>query len=448
MVARERHSTATAALDGVAGDVATGEDAAGRRIDGRSPQAVVFPTDIQELRRVLEVASEENIALAPWGGGTLMSLGNRPERLDVVVDLSRLDRVIEFSPADLTATVQAGITFSKLGEVLEQHRQFLAIDPPLPDRATVGGTLASGISGPLKWQYGSPRDTVIGIKVVHADGVVTKSGGRVVKNVSGYDMTRLHVGGLGTLGVVVEVSFKLTPNPAGQATVVATFEEFSTCIEAGLGVFGSDVVPLALTAFDGGTSDRMRRAQITGRGLLAVRLGGRPRTLDRRTRETRSICGRHGASRIEVLQDGESESLWRSLADFGYENDEPPLVRGRASVLPSRVPEVAEKLGATGASAGLHLALAVQPAHGTVLANWFADGGDPAHDEVSRAIRAARRVAHEAGGRIVIEKCPAAVKDGIDVWDDVGGALAIMRRLKEQYDPDRILNPGRYAGGI
>ena len=165
--------------------------------------------------------------------------------------MSRLDGVVEHSPGDLTTTVQAGLSVARLQDSLKEHGQFLAIDPPIPDRATLGGVLAVGASGPLKWQYGSPRDVVIGMKIVAAEGTVTKSGGQVVKNVSGYDMARLHVGGLGTLGIIAEVSVKLTPLPRHtRVRVVAEYDDARRCVEAGLGVFRSDVVPLAITTFD------------------------------------------------------------------------------------------------------------------------------------------------------------------------------------------------------
>ena len=418
------------------------------RIDGLVPEAVVFPSSLAELSGVLDVASREGMAVAPWGGGTQVALGNAPERLDAVVDLSRLDRVVEHNPADLTATVEAGITVARLQETLAEHRQFLAIDPPLPDRATVGGALATGVSGPLKWQYGSPRDVVIGMKVVQADGKVTKSGGQVVKNVSGYDMSRLHVGGLGTLGVIAEVSFKLTPLPAGEATLVAAFDAARPCLKAALGIFHSDVVPLAITAFDSESNGRMRATGLDGDCFLAVRLGGRPRYLDRQVRESQSICEGHGPSKVEVLRDGDAASVWRRLADFGWNEETAPTIGVRASVLPSAVPELVDALQQTAASERISPAVLSHPAHGTVLAGWAGEGEDPAADEVAGVLRDALEAVRRAGGAAVIERCPAGVKSSFDVWGDVDGAIAIMRRLKEQYDPTRVLNPGRFGGGI
>ena len=176
-------------------------------VDGIIPQVVASPRSADALSQLLAFANIEGLAVAPRGGGTQMAMGNRVRRLDVVADMTEMDAVVEHNSADLTLVVQAGITLSALRNALVEDRQILPMDAPLPNKATIGGTLAAGVSGPLKWQYGSARDLVIGMKAVQADGRHVKSGGNVVKNVSGYDMARLHVGGLGTLGVITEVSF-------------------------------------------------------------------------------------------------------------------------------------------------------------------------------------------------------------------------------------------------
>ena len=418
------------------------------RIDGISPKVVASPSDLDELGRVLRLASDQDMAVAPWGGGALTDIGNPPDRLDVVVDISGLDRVIEHNPADLTATVQAGVTLDRLQELLGRHGQFVALDPPLPRRSTVGGTLATAVSGPLKWQYGSPRDTVIGMKVVQPDGVVTKSGGQVVKNVSGYDMSRLHIGGLGTLGVIAEVSFKLTPRPASEATVVAAFVDPKRCVEAGLAVFHGEVMPLALTASDASAAGRMQTAGTAAAPFLAVRLGGRPLTLERQIREVRSICQAREPVRVEVLKEEDATALWRSLADFGWDRQTVPLVGVRAFVEPSATAQLVEAVGRSAPPEGLSPAIVCHPAHGTVLIGWNADGARASSDAVGEVVRDTRGLVDRLRGKMVVERCPLDVKSGLDVWGSPPEPVAIMRGLKEQYDPKRTLNPGRYVGGI
>lgn len=435
-------------IDALAGTVKTGEEASSYAIEGAVPRAVARPSTTEELGHVLEAASERNVAVAPWGGGTRVAVGNALERLDAAVDLSGLADVVDHNPADLTATVQAGMTISRLQEVLGEHGQFLALDPPLPHRATLGGTLATAVSGPMKWQYGSPRDVVIGMKVVQADGKVIESGGQVVKNVSGYDMARLHIGGLGTLGIIAEVSLKLTPLPVGQSTLVAVYDDLNSSIEAGLAVFHSDVMPLALTAFDGNANERMRAVEIRGGGFLAIRLAGRPLTLERQIRECRSVCEALGPSEVALLPGDDASGVWRSLADFGWDDGTAPEIGVRASLVPTRVQELAEALPTFAQDGALEPAMVAHPAHGTVLMGWYGDETGSHDDRAAALVREVRDGVHQLEGVSTIEKCPPDVKAGIDVWDSVGESEAVMRRVKEQYDPGRILNPGRFVGGI
>ena len=424
------------------------DDVAGYSIDGLRPKFDVFPSSIQQLSQVMAEASEGTMAVAPWGGGTRVELGNALSRLDVVIYLSRLNRVVQHNHADLTATVEAGIAVAGFQKILAERGQFLALDPPLPDRATIGGTLAAGVSGPLKWQYGNPRDSVIGMKVVQADGKVTSSGGQVVKNVSGYDMSRLHIGGLGTLGIVAEVSFKLTPLPRHQATLVAAFETSQQCNDAGLSIFHSHVTPLALSSFDSVVNERATLAGMSGSHFLGVRLGGRPLTQERQVKECASLCRQHGATAVETLDEANAGPFWRKVADFGWDESTAPTMAGRVSLLPTKVLEVTRALEQSVAGGGVQPAIVSDPGYGNVMVNWFADGDKVSNDMAADVLGAARDAVHRAGGRMIIERCPLDVKSRFDVWDDLSESLAIMRRMKEQYDPRGIINPGRAVGGI
>ena len=431
-----------------AGSTKISEDVAGYSVDGKSPSIVASPRTVQELSQITAAASEANLAITAWGGGTRLELGNKIERLDIVVGLSGLHQVVQHNPADLTATVEAGITLGEFQDRLAQQGQFLPLDPPLPDRATVGGSLAVGTSGPLKWQFGNPRDFVIGMKVVRADGKVTKSGGQVVKNVSGYDMARLHIGGLGTLGIIAEVSFKVAPLPRDQLTVVATFNDSKQCLEAGLSIFHSQVVPLALTTFDRNVNKLTHAVDLEADHFLSVRLGGRPRTLARQVDECNTLLGEGGASRVEVLPGAAHSGLWRRLADFGWDETTRPFMAGRVSLPPSKTVEIKNQLDRQSDSAGLRAAIVSHPGYGTITISWFADEDAVSSSQAGEVLRRTLRIVHEAGGRMIIERCSLDLKSQFDVWDEVGDSLAIMRRLKEQFDPSRTLNPGRFAGRI
>ena len=289
--------------------------------------------------------------------------------------------------------------------------------------------------GPLKWQYGSARDLVIGMKVAQPDGRITQSGGNVVKNVSGYDMGRLHVGGLGTLGVITEVSFKLTPMPRRESTLLARFDSAAACLSAALNIFNSGVMPIALTAFNRTVSERI--------GLdvdnhddyaLAVRLGGRPRTLRRMEHEAFNAI-RERTPSVDTLENDAAE-LWSNLADFGHADSSQSAMSARIAVLPNAMSNIVDVLTQDAA-------IVAQPGYGMMNAHWFDEDAD-----LSESIHGARNAVHALGGSLIIECAPLTVKDGIDIWDYTGESLAVMRRLKAQYDPNGILNPNRFTGGI
>ena len=447
MVTETRPSPGGRFLDDVAAVASVAENPGDYDIDGLTPGVAAIPDDVDALARLLGLASSAGKAVSPRGGGTQTALGNRPERLDLVVDTSRMDRITHY-PGDLTATVQAGVRMSALQARLAERGQFLAIDAPLPDRATVGGTLATSIGVPARWQNGSPRDTVIGMTIAQPDGRITRTGGRVVKNVSGYDMARLHVGGLGTLGVIAEASFKLTPLPARRATVLASFDSFQEALGAALGVFSGSVLPLALTAFDRSTAGRLDGGLTASACYLAIMLGGRPLTLDRLVRECRAECGRHAPGSVEVLDGPAAADLWRGLTDFGYDEPTTPLAGVRVNVQPSRAPAIVEDFAGLSDDLIGPPAVVANPAYGAVHARWYSDDVERARGGLPDILAGARTAAHALGGLAVIERCPADVKGKFDVWDDVGDTVELMRRLKEQYDPGRTLNPGRFVGGI
>ena len=333
----------------------TGETTAEYAVDGKAPRVVARPASPQGISEVMAVANEHGLSVSPLGGRTRTRLGNLPESLDLAIDVTGVDQAPAHNAADLTATVEAGITVSRLQEILAEHGQFLAIDPPLPDRATIGGTLAVGWSGPATWQNWSPRDVVIGMRTVQANGTVTKSGGQVVKNVSGYDMARMHIGAMGTLGIIAEVSFKLTPLPARQATVLGAFDSHGNCLDAALDVFGSSLVPLAITTLHGEGIRALPDDSSAGHSYLAVRVGGRAKSVQRQTDDLAAIYRRSDAKAIQAVDDNDAASTWRRIGDFGWDDETTPSAGIRASVLPSDVSRLVGSVLSASDSHGLRL---------------------------------------------------------------------------------------------
>lgn len=429
-------------------DTLTGDSASDYSVDGTTPNVVARPVSPQGVSEVMSVANEHGLSVAPLGGMTRTSLGNPPDSFDLAIDMTGVNQVLAHNAADLTATVEAGITVSRVQEILAEHGQFLAIDPPLPDSATIGGTLAVGWSGPMTWQNWSPRDIVIGMRTVMADGTITKTGGQVVKNVSGYDMARMHIGALGTLGIIAELSFKLTPLPARQATVMATFDSDANCLDAALAVYGSSLVPLAISTLHDGRRTAGAEGMNDARPSLMVRVGGRARSVQRQTDDVASIVKSHSAISNSVIDGGDAVSMWRRIGDIGWTEETAPVAGIRATVLPSDIPRIIQSIQDMEDSPGLAWRATTQTAQGIVDIHWLnveeSSSSDEAGAAISRTTQAVRRI----GGTAVVTHAPPPIKETLDVWGETTSTIDTMRNLKQQYDPNRVLNPGRFMGGI
>ena len=426
----------------------TGNETAEYAVDAKTPEVVARPTSPQEISEVMSVASEHGLSVSPLGGRTRTGLGNVPQPLDLAIDMTGVDQVLAHNSADLTATVEAGITVSRLQKILAEHGQFLAIDPPLPDRATIGGTLAVGWSGPMTWQNWSPRDIVIGMRTVMADGTITKTGGQVVKNVSGYDMARMHIGALGTLGIIAEVSFKLTPLPARRATVQTTFDSDANCLDAALAVYGSSLVPLAISTLHGQQPSAGGRGTGKGRPSLMIRVGGRARSVRRQTDDIASICKRFDSAHSAVIDGDDAVMMWRRIGDLGWTDETSPVAGIRVSVLPADIPGILQAIQDMEDSSGLAWRATTQAAQGILDIHWLGVEGEPPSEQVRAAISNTVKAVQRTGGTAVVTHAPAPIKEALDVWGEPTSAIDTMRSLKRQYDPDRLLNPGRLIGGI
>ncbi|MDE3078068.1 MAG: FAD-binding oxidoreductase, partial [Chloroflexota bacterium] len=307
-------------------------------VDGIAPRVAAYPKTAEQVAAIVQVAAGQKWAVAPRGGGTLMELGGIPRAVDVVVCTTDMNQIVEYEPADLTCTVQAGMRLSDLQARLSEHCQFLALDPPLPERATIGGIVAANGSGPLRLRYGTCRDLLIGIRVVNPDGNITKGGGKVVKNVSGYDMCKLYTNSLGTIGIIVEATFKLWPLPALESTVVASYPTLEKAYATARQVHRSALPVRACELLTPAASD--------GRGyLVAVWVGGERAALERQNEELASLCSAGYAPKtkrsIELMDGERMQAFWRRVESFGRDG---AATIAKISVLPSRTGELLAQL--------------------------------------------------------------------------------------------------------
>jgi glycolate oxidase FAD binding subunit len=406
---------------------ATGADA----VDGVQAELVAEPASVEEASRVLAAASRAGKKVVVVGSGSKLGLGNPPERLDLLVSTRRLHRVLEHAAGDLVVKVEAGARLSELQAALAPSGQWLALDPPEPG-ATVGGVVAANASGPRRLRYGTVRDLIIGITVVLADGTVAHAGGKVVKNVAGYDLSKLFCGSLGTLGLIAEATFRLHPRPAAAAAVALQVERFEQAGEAVRRLLRSTLVPsaLELTWYD-------------RPGLLTVVIEGIRPGVEAQATAAAELLGEVGET--EVLGPSGTEAALSQLGATPWEKEEVGI---KVAVPPAELPGAFADLGP-----GFRWGSGRLAAHaGTGVLKVGLTGPDPANADQLEAfagfLAEARARLAVRQGSLVVAEAPPALKRAVDVWGPPGDAVELMRRVKRQFDPDRQMSPGRFVGGI
>jgi glycolate oxidase FAD binding subunit len=403
-------------------------------VDGKAPKILCRPGTPEEISAGLRICTEARVSVIPWGGGTSINLGNIPRGVDVVIGLERLGAVIEHDGANLTATGQAGISVAAMQKILGQQNQFLAIDPPQPGLATIGGLVAANSNGPRRMLYGGVRDLVLGMKMVLATGEQIKAGGKVVKNVAGYDLCKLFVGSLGTLGIITEATFKMAPIPESVATLLArgsltqvlkVSDELSrsTLLPAGVAILSSEVIKAAGMGL--------------GMSAVAVWIEGLEEAVSRHLRDLKTIAERLGLS-SDTLRREPHRRLWDQVRDFGA-NSEGILYRVTVPLA-----SVAEAV-ATIDRWSTHERVARIVAHVGTGTVWVLLDADPLSAGWFPRLIA---LAQEHRGHAIMAAAPRALKEGVDVWGPPPPSFAIMREIKHQFDPEGILNPGRFVAGL
>jgi glycolate dehydrogenase FAD-binding subunit len=433
------------AIVGPAG-VLTGVELSPYVVEGRTPESAVFPGSLDEVRAVVELAAAEEIPLTPWGGGTAAAVGTpvAPARPGLVLGLGRLTRLVEHEPGDLTATAEAGTTVAALQAALRTRGQWLSLDPPDADRATLGGVMAANAWGPRRHLYGTARDLVIGMTVVMADGTVVRAGGKVVKNVAGYDLPKLFVGSYGTLGILVDVTVKLRPLPAEERLVGVRFERLKDAAAAARAVMASDVIPNALELLDAEAARALDPA-VAGGPTLVVGFDGLGEQVDWQCGELQALVGPLGGGAVQAM----AADAWTRLARAAaVALGDRPAALMRLSVLPAQAGEVMEQAAVAARARGLACACSAHAGVGAVVAALFSDQGQQELTRVVATLTDWRGIALGGGGHAVLEWAPLAVKSQVPVWDDAGAAGRIMQRIKAQLDPQNLLNPGRFVAGI
>lgn len=398
---------------------------------GSSVSYLVCPNTAEELASVMACAAQNRWRILPCGNGSKLSWGGLVEGVNLVVSTARLNRLVEHAIGDLTLTAEAGCQFSDLQAVLKKAGQFLAIDPRHPDQATLGGIIATGDTGSLRHRYHSVRDMVLGVSFVRSDGQSVKAGGRVVKNVAGYDLMKLLTGSYGTLGILSQVTLRVYPLPESSQTVVLSggVEAIAQATQALL------ASALSATAIDLLSSQTMINLRL-GEGIgLLVRFQSIADSVKEQATRLVELGVALGLS-TTVYSDQEA-ALWQALADQ-LPDDQPEAIACKIGVKPSEavfvLSQIEERLN--GAVSILHA--------GSGL-GWLVLKRETTR---STQLLEIRSICQAAGGYLSVLQAPIQFKQQMDVWGYSGNALDLMKKIKQQFDPEALLSPHRFVGSI
>jgi glycolate oxidase FAD binding subunit len=400
-------------------------------VAGVQPKLIVEPATETELAKLLKLANDAGLAVVPRGGGTKLAWGNPPQRADIVLSTARLNAIVEHAHSDLTVTVEAGCTIQLLSETLAQHNQRLALDALWPGRATVGGILSTNDNGALRLRFGSLRDLVIGITLVLPDGTIAKSGGRVVKNVAGYDLPKLVTGALGTLGIITQATFRLHPAPQNAQTISCVVRDARETQRLLLLIQDSKLAHSALQV----------RFVESMSPQLDVLFEATEAGCSAQIEQVKKLL-----APASIIDSG--PAVWKTRQELYSEAtaNNANSALAKLSVLPTQISDTHEALTTIAAVNRVRFNAVVQATGlGSV---YFA--GQP--NDIAATLKQIRARIEALGGSLVIAHRPDATSGPgaweFDAWGNAGDALPLMRAVKKQFDPKSTLNPGRFVGGV
>lgn len=394
----------------------------GDTIDGMLPKVVAEPQSAEALTGLLGWASQEELTVSVRGGGTKLDWGGVLGAVDLVVSTAGLSSVVAHRHGDLTATVEAGATLASVNEALGARRQWLPLDPPWAARATIGGIVATNDSGPSRYRYGAPRDVIIGVTVVRADGKMAKAGGIVVKNVAGYDLSRLMTGAFGALGVVVDVTFKLTPVAPASGTALIELGSVDAMAPIVADLVSSDLTPSAI------------ELQWPPARLLVKFESVESAVEPQADAVARLVAARDASCRVTVHRDYQESTLWEDHA--GRWNQPGTLVK--VSTATSAI--VPTLIWLREACRDRNVAMSAQGRAALGVVDIRLDG---AVDTQAQLIQELRDRFEVGAGSAVIRRAVAALRQSVDPWGPIGDGLRVMQAIKQRFDPDGRLNRGR-----
>jgi glycolate oxidase FAD binding subunit len=417
-------------------------------IDEGLPAAALRPASADEVAEIVSIAAEQNFAVVPVGACTKLCLGLPPARYDLALDMSRLPHLAAYDPGDLTLSAGPAFQLSHLSTVLAAENQLLPLDVPFFEHGTIGGAIASGLSGPSRHMYGSTRDFLLGAEFVTGYGALCKSGGRVVKNVSGYDLHKLLIGSLGTLAILTKIHLRTFPIVLPRRTFVAGFRSVEEAFALRRALRGSPLSFVALDVLSSDLANALVPNLLTAAddSALCAEVAGNEAVLHRCRAEFESRAAEWRAATVETLTEERAREFWAEVRELPSRTAGP---QSNGCLLKlSFLPEDQGRFL-------LRLAAHLPPVS---LSGWLARGpilylalhGSTAEPiaALESACRHIFALAAEFNAAITLQWAPAALKRRAEHFQDSRGDLALMKKVKEVFDPRNILSPGRFPGGL
>jgi glycolate oxidase FAD binding subunit len=426
-------------------DVRIFESGSGANPFGNGGTVTVFPTSEEEIASLLKYANDTNKKINVIGGGTKRGYGGTAENADILLSLENYKGIVEHVSGDMTLTVKPGTAFNEIQDYLLEYNQKIALDPFLPAHSTIGGIIAANESGPKRLGYGSARDAVIGLRIVYPDGKVIRSGGKVVKNVAGYDMNKLFIGAMGTLGVVSEITLKLRPITKAESLLLLKFPGASmeTVKAFAIQILDTIVEPVALELMNPALSGKLINEKVFA---LAISFEDVESSVQYQEEFVRKI--QPSGTELSVLKEQDAKSFWAEFYGNVPNANEP--VDGNEI-------EAALKIGTVNMDVTeiLKVCETVQDTHNLLVE---AHGGlghgisqvvlRGAEQDIISAIQTLREKAVQLNGYAVVKHLPLALRRQVQVWGEKPAYQFLLDGVKAKVDPNRILNPGRFVGGI
>ena len=422
-------------------------------IDGKVPRAIVSPGTMDETSEIVAYAHEQKLAITPSGNGTKLGMGGIPKKADLILSTGRLNRITDCDCDNLTLSVESGVTLSEVQRDLGGRGYFLPLDPPFTDKATLGGIVATNSSGPKRLLYGTARDLITGIKSIFPNGDIVVSGGKTVKNVSGYDMVKLMIGSLGSLGIICEITFNLLPLPEKARTVLIPFPGLSEAYGFVGEIINSQLLPASLELLNDTAADKVKHLLPSQEGsyLIAIGLEGVDESVERQVSDMGERGRKHGGLDVISLDAEGHDDFWTGIRDFaqGLTKEYPNIISLKSNVLIAKSAELLGNYEKIARGLGLDCAFINRCGNGILYSHLLV--GEDLDSRIDSLVDLIMQFTSEASqyeGNLVVESSLPSIKERVDVWGKPRSDYRLVRGIKAQIDPAGIFNPGRFIGGI